>query len=94
MDTLEALGDHRLDAQQVSALGCPVAAGAGTVFLAGDHHQRCARGLVLHGGIVDRHFLARRDIQRVTAFFAAEHFIADTDIGEGAAHHHFMVAPA
>ena len=28
----------------------------------------------------------------VAAFFTCQHFVADTDVGEGAAHHHFMVA--
>ena len=35
VDALEALGDHRLDAQQLRALGRPVARRAGAVFLAG-----------------------------------------------------------
>jgi hypothetical protein len=40
MDALETLGDDGLDAQQIGALGRPVARRAGAVFLAGDHHQR------------------------------------------------------
>jgi hypothetical protein len=47
VDALEALDDHRAHAEQVGALGRPVAARAGAVFLAGDDHQRRAVGLVL-----------------------------------------------
>src|SRR3546814_11558024 len=31
---------------------------------------------------------------RVATFLPAEHLVLDADIGEGAAHHHFMVAAA
>ena len=33
-------------------------------------------------------------MQGDAAFFAVEHLVADTDVGKGAAHHHFMVAAA
>ena len=92
VNTLEAFGDDRFDPQQISALGRPVPARPGAVFLPGDHHQRRARGLIAHGRVVDRQFLAGRYIEGVATFFAAEHFVANTNIGEGAAHHHFMVA--
>src|SRR3970040_785798 len=58
VDTLDALGPHALHAEQVGALGRPVARAAGAVFLAREHHQRHAAGLVLHRGVVDRHALA------------------------------------
>src|SRR5690606_40412986 len=48
VDALEALDDYRAHAEQAGALGGPVAARAGAVFLAGDHHQRGPVGLVLH----------------------------------------------
>jgi hypothetical protein len=48
VDALEALDDDGAHAQQVGALGRPVTAGAGAVFLAGDHDHRRAVGLVLH----------------------------------------------
>ena len=42
MDALEALREHRLDAEQQRALRRPVARRARAVFLAGDDHQRHA----------------------------------------------------
>ena len=94
MDALEAFGDHRLHAEQVGAFRRPVARGAGAVFLAGDHHQRHAAGLVAHRGVVDRQLLVARVVDGVAAFFAAEHQVLDADVGEGAAHHHVVVAAA
>ena len=50
--------------------------------------------LVFHGGVVDRHLFLRRVVDRVAALAAifAQHVVADADIGEGAAHHHLMIA--
>ncbi|MNR22538.1 hypothetical protein D3C85_1394970 [compost metagenome] len=48
--------------------------------------------MVAHGGVVDRDFFPGRNVDRVAAFLAAEHFVAYADVGKGAAHHHFMVA--
>ena len=63
-----------------------------------DHDQRHAVGLIAHRGIEDRHLLAGRlragIIDRVAAFAAAHHLVPDADIGEGAAHHHFVIAAA
>ena len=42
MDALEALGDHRAHAEQLRALGRPVARGACAVFLAGEDDERHA----------------------------------------------------
>src|SRR5690606_4056593 len=53
-----------------------------------------ALSLIAHRRVVDRKLLAAWLVESVTAFFAAEHFVLDTNIGEGAAHHHFMVAPS
>ncbi|MCY1501118.1 hypothetical protein D9M68_351810 [compost metagenome] len=92
VDAFEAFSDHRLDPQQVGALGRPVAGRPGAVFLAGHYHQWRAFGLVAHGGVVDRQFLAAGHMQGVAAFLTAEHLVTDADIGEGAAHHHFVVA--
>ncbi len=55
VDALEAACDDGLDAQQVGALGRPVAARAGAVLLAGEDDRGRALGLVGHRGIVDRH---------------------------------------
>ncbi len=85
-----------LDAEQVGALGSPVARRAVAVFDTGEDDQRNAFCLVLHGGVVDRHLFLRRIVDRVAAFLAvrSHHVVADADVGEGAAHHHFMVAAA
>ena len=90
MDALEAFDDDCLHAQQDGALGCPVAARARTVFLTGDDHQRCAVFLVLHRRVVDRHLLAI--VGGDAAFDPGDHFVLDADVGEGAAHHHVVVA--
>ena len=58
MDALERLGDDGADAEQPRALGRPVAARAGPVFLAREHDERHALGLVAHGRIEDRQGLA------------------------------------
>ena len=92
VDAFEAFDDHRAHTQQDRALRRPVAAGAGAVFLAADHDQRCAFGLVLHRGVVDRHLLAI--VGGVATLDAGDHFVLDADIGKGAAHHHFVVAAA
>src|SRR5690606_4640855 len=80
------------------ALGRPVARRTGAVFLAGEHHQRRALRLVLHGRVVDRHLAAvvRAGAveQGVAAFLAAQHQVLDADVGEGAAHHDVVVAAA
>ncbi len=54
VDALEAARDHRLDAEQLRALGGPVARRAGAVFLAAEDHRRRAVGDVAHGRVVNR----------------------------------------
>jgi hypothetical protein len=51
-----------------------------------------ALGLILHRGVVDRHLLAGRHVAGEAALDALDHLVLDADIGEGAAHHDFMVA--
>ena len=94
VDALEAFGDHGAHAQQQRALGRPVARRAGAVFLAGDHHQRNALGAVLLGGIEDGHLLAVGQVAGVRAFALGHELVAQADVGEGAAHHDFVVAAA
>src|SRR5262245_36352448 len=94
MDALERLSDHGAHAQEPGTLGGPVAAGAGAVLLAGEYHERHALRLVPHGRVVDRHRLARGIVDGVAALPAAHHDVLDTHIGEGAAHHHVVVAAA
>jgi hypothetical protein len=55
VDALEAARDHRLHAEQLRALGRPVARRSGAVLLAAEHHGRRALGDVAHRGVVDRH---------------------------------------
>src|SRR6185312_14498777 len=92
MDALERLGDHGADAQQHGALRCPIARRAAAVFLAGEHHEWNVIRLISHGGVVDRHALLRRIVNGEAAFHARNHLVLDADVGEGAAHHHFMIA--
>ena len=94
MDALVGFGDDRLHAQQVGALGGPVPGRAGAVFLARNDDGRGAARLVFHGGIVDGHGLTVRQVQSDAAFGAWRQEVAQADVGEGAAHHHFMVASA
>ena len=49
--------------------------------------------LVAHRRVVDRHLLARRIVDGDAAFTCRRHhLVLDADVGEGAAHHHFVVA--
>jgi hypothetical protein len=92
VDALEALDDDGAHAEQVGALRRPVARGAGAIFLAGDDDHRRAVGLVLHRHVIDRHdFIA---IAAHAALDAGDHLVLDADVGEGAAHHHLMMAAA
>ena len=97
MDSLEALGDDGANAQKARALGRPVARGAIAVFGARKDHQRGLFSRVFHRGVVDRQLLARGIMDRHTAFEHRAvgghvHEVLDADVGERAAHHHFMVA--
>ena len=92
VDALVALGDHRLHAEQHRALRRPVARRSRSVFLAGDHDQRHAGGLVLHRRVVDRHHFAAGQIGGHAAFDAGHHLVLDARVGERAAHHHFVIA--
>ncbi len=92
VDALERLGDNRPDAEQGGTLGGPVARGAGAVFLVGEHDERHAFGFVFHRRVVHRHLLLRRVVDRHAAFHARHHLVLDADVGEGAAHHHLMIA--
>jgi len=92
VDTLEAFDDHRAHAQQQRALGRPVAARSGAVFLAADHHQRRAVPLVPHRRVIDRHQFAL--VAGHATLDALHHLVTDADIGKGAAHHHLVIAAA
>ena len=94
MDALEALRDHRAHAQQDRALGRPVARRAGAVFLAGEDHQR--RAVVLDRPSPRRRSPSARRSGHVVKppSTPGDHLVLDADIGEGAAHHHFVIAAA
>ncbi len=49
--------------------------------------------LVKHNGIINRHRFRTRQMPRHPTFDAGRHFVANTNIGERAAHHHFASLP-
>src|SRR4051794_6461231 len=95
VDALEGLRDHGPHAQQVGALGGPVAGGARAVLLARQHDERRALVGVAHRRVVDRQLLLLGELQREPADqLLAGDLVAQADVGERAAHHHLMVAAA
>ena len=93
VDALETLSHNDFHAEQVGALGGPIAAGTGAVLLARDHDERGAGGLIGDGRVVDRGLMAI-GAEGVATLFAAEHQVLDADVGEGAAGHDAVVAAA
>ena len=91
VDSLEALRDHRSDAQQPRPLGRPVARRAGAVFLASDHEERHVLRRVAHRRFEDRCGLATGQVHRERPFPLGQR-VAQPDVGEGAAHHDLVVA--
>ena len=94
VDSLVALGDRCLDALQRRSLRGPVAARAGPILLAGQHHQRCSRRAIALRRIEDRHHFAGRKVNRPVAFLVRRQRVLDADVAERPAHHHFMVPAA
>src|SRR5471032_964872 len=98
VNTLERAGDHGFHAQQLRTFGRPVARRAGAVLFAAKHHGRRASSNILHRCVVDRHLFAGRLVDRDAAFdcrtvcLGRDHAVFDTHVGEGAAHHDFVVA--
>ena len=90
MDPLEAFCDHRPHAQQPWPLGRPVARRARTIFLAGNHDERDALGGVANRRLEDGGGLAVGQVHRERPFFVGQG-VSEPDIGEGAAHHDFVV---
>src|SRR5690606_27013473 len=87
VDPLEALGDHRLDAQQECPFGRPVAARSGAVLVAAEHHQWGLRGDIFHRRVVDELDLPGREVGRDAALGPGRDLVADPDVGEGPSHH-------
>ena len=77
---------------KAGALGRPIPARTRAVLLARHHHQGRTLPLVAHGRIVNAQNFPRRPMNAVAALPVRGHFIANADVGEGAAHHHFVVA--
>ena len=92
MNAFEAFGNYRANAQQVRSLGGPVARRAGAVLLARKNDQRNVALGILHAGVEDRHLLAFGQQARNAAFGAGRELVAQTHIGKGPAHHHFVIA--
>src|SRR5258705_3855403 len=65
-----------------------------SVFLAGEHDERRAFGLVFHRRVVDRHLLAARQVDREGPLRLRRELVLETYVGEGTPHHHFVVAAA
>ena len=47
---------------------------------------------IVHRRVVNRHLLAVRQVQRPAAFGAGSQLVAQPNVGERAAHHHFVIA--
>ena len=92
MDALKTLRDDGAHAEQIGALGRPVARRAGTIFFAGKHYQRHVLGMVFHRSVIDGHLFSVREVPRDAALDAGHHLVLDADIGESAAHHHLVIA--
>src|SRR4029077_13588629 len=91
MDAFEALSGRSAHAQEQRAFGRPVAGGAGTVFLAGDHDQRHTLRSVADGGVEDRCLGAVGQVARPVTLALYE-LVAQAYVAERAAHHHLVVA--
>ena len=94
MDALVALGQDRPHPEQPGPLAAQSRLEPGAVLLAGQHEQRHAVALVLHGGVEDRRPLAVGQVDGEPALGARGQLVAQPHVGEGAAHHDLVVAPA
>ena len=93
--------DHGLDAQQLRALGRPVARRAGAVLFAAEDHGRHALGRCTSSPRRRSTSVRRRGwnsvmppSSREPSALGRDHQVLDAHVGEGAAHHHFVVAAA
>jgi hypothetical protein len=85
-------GDHRAHAEQARALGGPVARAAGAVLLAGDDEQRHAL-LLVRSEASKMLVCSPSGRWMVTPPLDVGHqAVAQPHVGEGAAHHHLVVA--
>ncbi len=94
MDPLVGRGDGRLHAQQRRPLGGPVPRRSRAVFLAGHDDGGGPLLAVAHGHVVDGLDLAVREVPAPAALLLRRQPVAEPDVGEGAPHHHLVVAAA
>src|SRR3954449_4269066 len=94
MDTFETLGNDGAYALQRRSFRSPVARRTGAIFLTRQNHKGHAFRLILYGRVEDRHLFIARQMTGVTAFAIWNHLVTNTCIGEGSAHHYFVVATA
>src|SRR6185437_7627164 len=94
VDALEALGDHRADAEEAGALRRPVTRRAGAVLLAAQDDERGALRLVVLRRVVDERLRAAllREVAGVPALDTIEQLVPEADVREGPADHHLVVA--
>src|SRR5919108_180869 len=85
-------GGYRPHAEEVRPLRRPVARGARAVLLAGEDDERHALREVALRGLEDRRLLAVREVYRPRALALRHEQVPEADVGEGAAHHHLVVA--
>src|SRR5690606_26198037 len=74
--------------------GRPVPGGAGAVLLPRQDQQGDAFFLVGEGGVIDGHHLAVGQVAGPAALGPRREQVPEPDVGEGAPHHHLVVAPA
>src|ERR1035437_49651 len=94
VDALEALRNHRPDAEEHRAFRGPIARRPRAIFRTREDDERGLRGLVLHGRVVDGHLLARRKVDRDVSLAARDQEVLEADVRERAAHHDLVVAAA
>ena len=83
-----------LIAEQIRTLGRPIARRSRSVFASGEHDQRRSLRDIFCGSVEDRHLLAVRQMPGDAAFDARNQMVAQANVGERAAHHHFVIAAA
>src|SRR5580693_8170198 len=101
VDALEALGNNDFHPEKASALGGPITAGAGPIFLAGEDDEWNPIGLVGHASVINESRLTLfgldllvrcvnlpfAEVKGVSAFDAGNYQVFDADVREGAAGH-------
>ena len=92
MDALEALRDDGAHAEKRVPFAAqsreePVPYSLPAKITSGTRSRAIA-----HRRVVDRHLIAGGIVDGDAAFDARHHLVLDADIGEGAAHHHFVIA--